>query len=83
MKATEVGEGLDRGAVLAGRREDEAVGHRERVPEAQGGGVEGPLHREIDDTAALHRCHSPNRGFLAGLAQKHFENLGDRDGWQG
>ena len=42
--------------------------------------VEGPLHREIDYAAALHRCHALNRGFLAGLAEKHLENIVDRDG---
>jgi len=31
---------------------------------------------EIDDTAALHRCHSPNRGLLAGLAKKHLAGCG-------
>ena len=84
VKATEVFvERPNRGAMLAGCRENDAVGHRERVAEAQSSGVEGPLHGEIDDAAALHRCHALNRGPLAGLAEKHLEYRGDRDGWQG
>ena len=84
VKATEVFvERPNRGAMLAGCRENDAVGHRERVAEAQSSGVESPLHGEIDDAAALHRCHALNRGPLAGLAEKHLEYRGDRDGWQG
>jgi len=63
--------------MLSGRCKDEAVSHGQRVPQTQGGCVEGLLHCEIDDAAALHGRRSLDRCLLAGLTEEHLEHLVD------